>query len=463
MINIAKEKNPMPEQEPMIRNKNFLEVCEGYTEEMAIREAMRCLRCRKKPCMMVGCPVHNHIPDFIAKVAEGDFEAAYQVLAETTSLPAVCGRVCPQEKQCEGSCVRGIKGQPVGIGNLERFVADWHRAHVEEAVQAAESNGHKVAVIGAGPAGIACAGDLIDKGYDVTVYEKMEVAGGVMAYGIPEFRLPNAVVEAEISKLEAKGVKFVTGKAVGSDVTIDDLMDKEGFESVFVGNGAGVPTTMGIPGEDLDGVCVASDYLVRINLDKAYDAASSNPLPKAKKIAIVGGGNVAMDAARSAIRTGADKVYIVYRRTEQEMPAHAGEIKEAKDEGIEFLFLTNPVAVKAGADGKVAGMECIKMELGEPDESGRRRPVEVKGSNFVLDVDYVIMAIGTKFDPSVAGNVKDLETTAKGGSITDDATAATSRAGVFAGGDAVTGPETVILAMGAGKKAAAAIDAYLTK
>ena len=463
MINIAKEKNLMPEQEPEIRNHNFQEVYEGYTEDMAIREAMRCLRCRKKPCMNQGCPVHNHIPDFIAKVAEGEFEEAYKILSETTCLPAVCGRVCPQAEQCEGSCVRGIKGEPVAIGNLERFVADWHRKNVKETIQPVESNGRKVAVIGAGPAGIACAGDLIDKGYDVTVYEKMDVAGGVMAYGIPEFRLPKDIVDTEISKLKEKGVKFETGTAVGSAVSIDDLMDNKGFEAVFIGNGAGVPSVMGIPGEDLKGVCTASDYLVRINLDKAYDETGKNPLPKAKKIAVIGGGNVAIDAARSAIRTGAEKVYLVYRRSEQEMPAYEVEVKEAKDEGIEPLFLTNPVAIKGDADGNVTGMECVKMALGEPDESGRRSPKPVEGYEFILDVDFVIMAIGTKFDPSVAGNVKNLDTTAKGGVVADETTTATSRAGVFAGGDAVTGPETVIRAMGAGKKAAASIDAYLKK
>ena len=460
MINISKVKNKMPQQDPKVRRRNFEEVATGYTEETAVAEAMRCLRCRKKPCMNVGCPVHNHIPDFIAKVAEGDFEAAYQILAETTSLPAVCGRVCPQHEQCEGACVRGVKGQPVAIGALERFVADWHRNNACcAAAEAPEKNGKKVAVIGSGPAGIACAGDLADKGYDVTIFEKEDVLGGVLIYGIPEFRLPKEIVTSEIEGLEKKGVKFETGKALGADVTVDGLLDG-GFDAVFLGNGAGVPSTMGIDGEDKEGVFVASDYLMRVNIDHAYEEGAADPLPAAKKVAVVGGGNVAMDACRAAVRAGADKVYVVYRRSLAEMPADPAELKEAEDEGVEFLYLTNPVAVKG--KGKVTGLECVKMELGEPDASGRRRPIPIEGSNFTLKVDQCIMAIGTKADKDVNTAITDVDTDRWSCIVADADTQATSRKGVFAGGDTVTGPKTVIAAMGAGKKAAASIDAYLS-
>ena len=462
MINLIKEKNPMPEQAPDIRNKNFLEVAEGYTEEMAVNEAMRCLKCRKKPCM-AGCPVMVKIPDFIAKVAEGEFEEAYQIISETSSLPAICGRVCPQETQCEGKCVRGVKGEPVGIGRLERFVADWHAANYgDEEIKPAPSNGHKVAVIGAGPAGLACAGDLVNKGYEVTVFESLHKTGGVLVYGIPEFRLPKKIVAEEVAKLEAKGVKFVTDAIVGRAITVDELMEEEGFESVFIGTGAGLPAFMKIPGENLLGVCSANEYLTRINLMKAYLPEYDTPIQHAKKIAVVGGGNVAMDAARCAMRMGAEKVYIIYRRSAEEIPARAEEIHHAVEEGIDFRYLTNPVAVKGDESGHVCGIECVKMELGEPDASGRRRPVEIKGSNFVLDVDCVIMAIGTKLNTLILDTTKDLAANSKGGIGTGD-DAATNRPGIFAGGDAVTGAATVIKAMGAGKVAAAGIDDYLSK
>ena len=462
MINLVREKNPMPEQDPNIRNKNFLEVAEGYTEEMAVNEAMRCLKCRKKPCMS-GCPVMVKIPDFIAKIAEGEFEEAYQIISETSSLPAICGRVCPQETQCEGKCVRGVKGEPVAIGRLERFAADWHAANYgDEEIKPAESNGHKVAVIGAGPAGLACAGDLINKGYEVTVYESLHKTGGVLVYGIPQFRLPKEIVAAEVSKLEAKGVKFVTDAIIGKSYTVDELMKEEGFESVFIGTGAGLPSFMNIPGENLLGVCSANEYLTRINLMKAYLPEYDTPIIKAKKIAVVGGGNVAMDAARCAKRMGADDVYIIYRRSAAEIPARAEEIHHAVEEGIDFRYLTNPVAILGDDKGHVQGIECVKMELGEPDASGRRRPKAVEGSNFVLDVDCVIMAIGTKLNKLILETTENLQANDRGGIGTDDS-AATNRPGIFAGGDAVTGAATVIKAMGAGKTAAAGIDEYLSK
>ncbi len=462
MINLVREKNPMPEQAPDIRNKNFLEVAEGYTEEMAVNEAMRCLKCRKKPCMS-GCPVMVKIPDFIAKVAEGEFEEAYQIISETSSLPAICGRVCPQENQCEGKCVHGKKGEPVAIGRLERFVADWHAANYgDEEITPVEGNGHKVAVIGAGPAGLACAGDLVNKGYEVTVYESLHKTGGVLVYGIPQFRLPKEIVAAEVAKLEAKGVKFVTDAIVGRAITVDELMEEEGFESVFIGTGAGLPAFMKIPGENLLGVCSANEYLTRINLMKAYLPEYDTPIQYAKNIAVVGGGNVAMDAARCAKRMGAENVYIIYRRSAEEIPARAEEIHHAVEEGIDFRYLTNPVAVKGTEDGHVCGIECVKMELGEPDASGRRRPVEIKGSNFILDVDCVIMAIGTKLNTLILDTTNELAANSKGG-IGTDAGAATNRPGIFAGGDAVTGAATVIKAMGAGKVAAAGIDEFLSK
>lgn len=462
MINLVREKNPMPEQQSNVRNKNFLEVSVGYTETMAINEAMRCLKCRTKPCMS-GCPVMVKIPNFIAKIAEGEFEEAYQIITETSSLPAICGRVCPQENQCEGKCVHGIKGEPVAIGRLERFAADYHAANYgDEEIKKAESNGHKVAVIGAGPAGLACAGDLINKGYDVTVFESLHKTGGVLVYGIPEFRLPKAIVAAEVAKLEAKGVRFVTNAIIGRSITVDELMKEEGFESVFIGTGAGLPSFMNIPGENLLGVCSANEYLTRINLMKAYLPEYDTPIQHAKRIAVVGGGNVAMDAARCAKRMGAEEVYVVYRRSQDEIPARAEELHHAIEEGINFQFLTNPVSIKGDKDGKVNGIECVKMELGEPDASGRRRPVEVKDSNFVLDVDCVIMSIGTKLNKLILETTENLGANDRGG-IGTNRDAATNRPGVFAGGDAVTGAATVIKAMGAGKTAAAGIDEYFSK
>ncbi len=461
MINLVREKNPMPEQAPDVRNKNFLEVCTGYTEEMAIREAMRCLKCRKKPCTG-GCPVMIKIPDFIAKVAEGDFEAAYEIISEDSSLPAICGRVCPQETQCEGKCVHAAKGEPVGIGRLERFVADWHAANFGDAeIEPVSTNGHKVAVIGAGPAGLACAGDLVNKGYEVTVYEALHKTGGVLVYGIPQFRLPKEIVAAEVAKLEAKGVKFVTNAVVGRAITVDELMREEGYESVFIGTGAGLPSFMNIPGENLIGVCSANEYLTRINLMKAYLPEYDTPIMHADKIAIVGGGNVAMDAARCAKRMGASEVYIIYRRSMDELPARAEEVHHAKEEGIIFKLLTNPVEIKGDENGVVTGIECVNMELGEPDASGRRKPVVIEGSNHVIPVDMVIMSIGTKLNTLILDTTENLEANKKGGIGTKE-NAATNREGIFAGGDAVTGAATVIKAMGAGKKAAASIDEYLS-
>lgn len=447
----------MPEQQPNVRNKNFEEVAMGYTAEMAINEAMRCLKCRKKPCT-TGCPVNVKIPDFIAKIAEGDFEAAYQIISETSSLPAICGRVCPQENQCEGKCVRGTCGEAVGIGRLERFVADWHRENVGEKPFEVEKNGHKVAVIGAGPAGLACAGDLIVKGYDVTVFESLHKAGGVLAYGIPEFRLPKDIVAAEVKKLEEKGVKFVTNAIIGRAITVDELMD-EGYESVFIGTGAGLPQFMKIPGENLTGVYSANEYLTRITLMKGYRDDYDTPVPRAKNIAIVGGGNVAMDACRCAKRMGADNVYVIYRRSQAELPARKEEIHHAMEEGVEFKFLTNPVEIKGDEKGNVCGIECVEMELGEPDASGRRRPIVKEGSNFVLPVDCVIMSLGTKLNTLILDTTNELAANEKGGIGTDD-DAATNRPGIFAGGDAVTGAATVIKAMGAGKKAAKGIDDF---
>ena len=460
MINLIRERNAMPEQAPDVRNKNFKEVCTGYTEPMAINEAMRCLNCREKPCMS-GCPVMVKIPDFIAKIAEGEFEEAYKIISETSSLPAICGRVCPQENQCEGKCVRGIKDEPVAIGRLERFVADWHAAHADEneAVEKFESNGHKVAIVGAGPAGLACAGDLVSKGYDITVYESLHKVGGVLVYGIPQFRLPKEIVAKEVSGLEAKGVKFVTDAIIGRSITVDELMDEEGYEAVFIGTGAGLPSFMKIPGENLLGVCSANEYLTRINLMKAYLPEYDTPIQKANKIAVVGGGNVAMDAARCAKRMGAEDVYIIYRRSSEEIPARAEEIHHAVEEGIDFHYLTNPVQVLGDDKGRVTGIECVKMKLGEPDASGRRRPSPIEGSNFVLDVDCVIMAIGTKLNRLILETTENLEANERGGIGTDEG-AATNREGIFAGGDAVTGAATVIKAMGAGKTAAASIDKF---
>ena len=452
-INLSKQSHPLPEQPPKERVRHFKEPSENYSAETAVREAMRCMKCREKPCMKQGCPVRNHIPDFIEKIAEGDFEAAYRVLRETTNLPAVCGRVCQQAKQCEGSCVRGEKGEPVAIGNLERFAADWYREHFpNDAERPKAENGRKVAVIGSGPAGIACAGDLAEMGFAVSVFEKAQAAGGVLTYGIPEFRLPKAVVEHELEGLRRKGVRFVTGVSVGTDKTAEELLDKDGYDAIFIGSGAGIPLRMNIPGETLDGVYSADDYLMRIN--------RGQEVMRAKRIAVVGGGSVAMDACRCAVRTGAEKVYVLYRRGEEEMPADRKEAAEAAAEGVEFRFLINPVRIHGDADGRAAGIECVKMSLGEPDASGRRSPGEVEGSNFILDVDCVIMALGTTFDRRTVDGTAGLETSAKG-AVTADSTGTTSRPGIFAGGDAVTGPATVIRAMGAGKAAARSIWEYL--
>lgn len=457
MINLEKTKNPMPQQDPMVRNRNFEEVATGYTEEMAVNEAMRCLKCRKKPCTK-GCPVKIHIPEFIDAVSKGEFEEAYNIISQTSSLPAICGRVCPQENQCEGRCVQGAFGEPVAIGRLERFVADWHDANGTDNFKAPEPNGHKVAVVGSGPAGLACAGDLIGMGYDVTVFESLHKAGGVLAYGIPEFRLPKAIVAKEVSKLEEKGVKVVKNAVIGQSMNVDELF-ADGYEAVFIGTGAGLPSFMNIPGENLLGVCSANEYLTRINLMKAYLPDYDTPIQKARNVAVVGGGNVAMDAARCAKRMGADHVYIIYRRSMDEIPVRREEIEHAIEEGIEFKLLNNPVKIIGDEDNRVCGIECVEMKLGEPDASGRRRPVEIEGSNFVLDVEEVIMSIGTRLNKLILNTTENLEPNERGGIGTDEK-AATSHKAVFAGGDAVTGAATVILAMGAGKTAAESIDEY---
>ena len=451
-------KNPMPAQEPDVRNKNFNEVALGYTEEQAIDEANRCLNCKHRPCVG-GCPVQIEIPAFIAKVAEGDFEGAYEVITRSSSLPAICGRVCPQESQCEQRCVRGIKGEPVGIGRLERFVADWHMANSKEAPAKPEPNGHKVAVIGSGPSGLTCAGDLAKKGYDVTVYEALHIAGGVLAYGIPEFRLPKTIVQKEIDGLKALGVKIETNVVIGKTISIDELFDEFGFESVFIGSGAGLPRFMNIPGENLNGVYSANEFLTRINLMKAYKEDSKTPIKHPKKTVVVGGGNVAMDAARCAKRLGSD-VTIVYRRTKAELPARAEEVEHAEEEGIKFAFLNNPVEV-LGEEGWVSAVKCQVMELSEPDESGRRKPVPVEGEFQTIECDCMIMSIGTSPNPLIKSTTEGLETEKWGGIVAEEATGLTSREGVYAGGDAVTGAATVILAMGAGKTAAAGIDDYI--
>ena len=461
MANMSLKKNPMPSQEPDVRNKNFDEVALGYTEEMAIDEAKRCLNCKNPKCVN-GCPVNVHIPEFISKVAEGKFDEAYGVITSTNSLPAICGRVCPQENQCEGQCIRGIKGESVGIGRLERFVADYHNAHGHQggAPAVPERNGHKVAVVGSGPAGLTCAGDLARKGYDVTVFEALHQVGGVLVYGIPEFRLPKAIVQKEIDTLKDLGVEFVLNFVVGRSETIDELF-ADGYEAIFVGSGAGLPTFMGVPGENANGVYSANEYLTRINLMKAYKDDSSTPIFHAHKVAVVGGGNVAMDAARCAKRMGAEEVYIVYRRSEKELPARLEEIHHAKEEGIIFKFLTAPLEVLSDENYNVTGLKCQQMELGEPDESGRRRPVPVEGSEFTIDLDCVIAAIGTSPNPLIRHTTPGLDTNRKGCIIADDEHGITSKDGVFAGGDAVTGAATVILAMGAGKRAAAAMDEYI--
>lgn len=459
MPNMSMTKVPVPEQDAKVRSRNFEEVCLGYTKEQAMEEATRCLNCKNKPCVS-GCPVNIHIPEFIAKVAEGDFKAAYEIISDTNALPGVSGRVCPQESQCEKYCVRGIKGEPVAIGRLERFVADWYRENINEMPAKPESNGIKVAVVGSGPASLTCASDLAKQGYQVTMFEAFHTAGGVLVYGIPEFRLPKAIVANEVKKLTAMGVDLETDMVVGKTYTIDEMFE-EGYEAVFVGSGAGLPMFMGIPGETLAGVYSANEYLTRINLMKAYLNTYDTPIKKIKKAAIVGGGNVAMDAARCAMRMGAEHVYVVYRRGEEEMPARREEIHHAKEEGIEFLFLNNPVKILGDDKGRVRAMECIKMELGEPDASGRRRPIEVPGSEFELEVDAVIMSLGTSPNPLIRSTTPGLDTNKKGCLVADEETMATTREGVYAGGDAVTGAATVILAMGAGKKAAEAMDKYL--
>ncbi len=460
MANMSPKKNEMKTQDPCIRSRNFDEVALGYTAEQAIDEARRCLNCKNKPCRS-GCPVHIDIPAFIAEVAKGDFEAAYRVIARESSLPAVCGRVCPQETQCEAKCVRGLKGEPVAIGRLERFVADYHNEHATEKPEKPISNGTRVAVIGSGPSGLACAGDLAKKGYEVTVFEALHLAGGVLVYGIPEFRLPKRIVEKEVDTLRALGVRIETNMVIGKVLSIDELMGEYGFKAVFIGTGAGLPRFMNIPGENLKGVYSANEFLTRINLMKAYQESSDTPVMHARRVAVVGGGNVAMDAARSAMRLGAEEVYIVYRRGEDELPARREEIEHAKEEGIKFRLLTNPVAIIGDDGGFVSALRCEEMTLGEPDASGRRRPTAVEGSEFTLPVEAVIMSIGTSPNPLIKATTAGLLTEKWGGIVADAETGLTSRAGVYAGGDAVTGAATVILAMGAGKHAATAIDEAL--
>lgn len=467
--NMNPKKNPMPSQPPEIRARNFQEVATGYTKDTAIDEAMRCLGCKHMPCVS-GCPVNIHIPAFIAKIKEGEFEEAYQIIAQSSSLPAICGRVCPQENQCEKHCVRGIKGEPVGIGRLERFVADWHNTYVSDPAIRPEPNGYKVAVIGAGPAGLACAGDLAKKGYQVTIFEALHTPGGVLVYGIPEFRLPKSIVRKEVDALRALGVDIQTNVVVGKTITTDELLHEMGFDAVFIGSGAGLPRFMGIPGEFLKGVYSANEYLTRSNLMRAYQENSDTPIIRAKRVAVVGGGNVAMDAARTALRLGAEKVYIVYRRSMEELPARREEVEHAMEEGVEMLLLTNPTEIlgynnpedkRDSQNGFVTGLRCVKMELGEPDERGRRTPVEIPDSEITVDVDAVIMAIGTSPNPLIKNTTSGLEVNARGGIVVTEETGATSMERVYAGGDAVTGAATVILAMGAGKTAASAIDAYL--
>ena len=463
------KKNPMPSQKPSVRAHNFDEVATGYSAETAVDEALRCLGCKNMPCVS-GCPVNIHIPEFIAKVKDGDFEGAYQIIHKTSSLPAVCGRVCPQETQCEAKCVRGIKGEPVGIGRLERFVADWHNAHSDVTPEVAPSNGHRVAVVGSGPSGLTCAGDLAKKGYKVTVFEALHTAGGVLVYGIPEFRLPKSIVRKEVDNLVAMGVDVETNVVIGKTLTVDELFE-QGFEAVFIGSGAGLPNFMGIPGESYKGVYSANEFLTRSNLMKAYREDPDTPIMKGGKVAVVGGGNVAMDAARTSLRLGADKVYIVYRRSMEELPARCEEVEHAEEEGIEFLLLNNPVEIlgyenpddrRDPRNGFVTGMKCIKMQLGEPDERGRRRPIPIEGSEFVLDVDTVVISIGTSPNPLIKSTTAGLEVNKRGGIIVEEDTGATTKEGVYAGGDAVTGAATVISAMGAGKTAAKAIDEYLS-
>ena len=470
MANMNPKKNEMPTQAPDVRARNFFEVAKGYDEATAIDEALRCLSCKNMPCVSA-CPVNVKIPDFIAKIKEGDFEGAYKVIAESSSLPAVCGRVCPQETQCESKCVRGIKGEPVGIGRLERFVADWHNAHSEIIKADIEPNGHKVAVVGSGPAGLACAGDLAKLGYKVSVFEALHTAGGVLVYGIPEFRLPKDIVKREVENLKAMGVEILTNMIIGKTLTVDELFEL-GNEAVFIASGAGLPNFMGIPGEAYKGVYSANEFLTRSNLMKAYRENPDTPIMKGGRVAVVGGGNVAMDAARTALRLGADKVYIVYRRSMEELPARREEIEHAIEEGIEFKILNNPVEIlgyenpfdkRDAKNGFVTGIKCVKMELGEPDERGRRTPRAIEGSEFVLDVDTVIMSIGTSPNPLIKSTTAGLEVNRRGGIVVEAETGATTKEGVFAGGDAVTGAATVISAMGAGKIAAKAIHDYISE
>ena len=467
--NMSLKRNEMPTQDALVRAHNFNEVALGYTDEQAIDEANRCLNCKNMPCV-AGCPVKIHIPEFITKIKEGDFEGAYQIITKSSSLPAVCGRVCPQETQCESKCVRGIKGESVGIGRLERFVADWHNTFCKEEPVKPESNGYRVAVVGSGPSGLTCAGDLAKKGYEVTVYEALHTAGGVLVYGIPEFRLPKKIVAKEVETLEKLGVKIETNVVIGKTLTIDELFE-QGYEAVFVGSGAGLPNFMGIPGEALNGVYSANEFLTRSNLMKSYLDNPETPIMKGGKVAVVGGGNVAMDAARTALRLGAEKVYIVYRRSMDELPARREEVEHAEEEGIEFRLLCNPTEIlgynnpddaRDPKNGFVKGMTCVRMELGEPDERGRRRPVVVEGSEFTLDVDTVIMSIGTSPNPLIKSTTEGLEVNRHGGIVVNE-DGLTSRNAVYAGGDAVTGAATVISAMGAGKTAAKAIDEALSK
>lgn len=463
------KKNPMPVQDAKVRAHNFDEVATGYSEDIALDEAMRCLNCKNMPCVE-GCPVRIHIPEFISKIKEGDFEGAYRIINKSSSLPAVCGRVCPQETQCESRCVRGVKGEPVGIGRLERFVADWHNEHNVADIDIPEQNGHRVAVVGSGPSGLTCAGDLAKKGYKVTVFEALHTAGGVLVYGIPEFRLPKNIVKKEVETLKALGVDIQTNVVIGKTITVDELFE-DGFEAVFIGSGAGLPRFMGIPGESLKGVYSANEFLTRSNLMKAYRENSETPVLHAKRVAVVGGGNVAMDAARTALRLGADEVSIVYRRSMDELPARREEVEHAMEEGILFRVLNNPIEIigyenpedkRDPKNGFVTGMKCVRCELGEPDERGRRSSVEIKDSEWVLDVDCVIMAIGTSPNPLIKSTTEGLEVNRHGGIIVDEETGKTTKDGVYAGGDAVTGAATVILAMGAGKQAAEAIDRHLS-
>ncbi len=456
------KKTPVREQDPKVRATNFEEVCLGYNKEEALEEASRCINCKNAQCIK-GCPVSINIPGFIEQVKNGDFEKAYEIISESSALPAVCGRVCPQESQCEGKCIRGIKGEPISIGKLERFVADNAREQGLKPEKPTEKKGKKVAVVGSGPSGLTCAGDLAKMGYDVTIFEALHEAGGVLVYGIPEFRLPKEkVVKKEIENVLSLGVKIETNVIIGKSLTVDDLFEKEGFDAVFIGSGAGLPKFMGIPGENLNGVFSANEYLTRSNLMKAFDESERTPIMRAKKVAVVGGGNVAMDAARTALRLGAE-VHVVYRRSEAELPARVEEVHHAKEEGIIFDLLTNPVEILADENGWVSGIKCIRMELGEPDESGRRSPVEIPGSEFVIDVDAVIMSLGTSPNPLISSTTKGLEINKRRCIVADEEFGQTSKNGVFAGGDAVTGAATVILAMGAGKNAAKGIDEFLSK